>query len=78
MAATLDAGPSASLAREKRSRPSALFRASDDLGREVCRELYMRATSSGLDCYVTVLEWFGTNPTGCYIIPLCHFSRLRF
>jgi hypothetical protein len=29
--------------------------------------------SGGLDCYVAVLEWFGTDPTGCYIILLCHF-----
>jgi hypothetical protein len=34
--------------------------------------------SGGLDCYVAVLEWFGTDPTRFYIIQLCHFDRLRF
>jgi hypothetical protein len=70
MAATLDAGPSASLAMEKTHRVCQTF--SQIYGRT--NGLPHRAAWS----YVTVLEWFGTDPTGCYIIPLCHFSRLRF
>jgi hypothetical protein len=33
--------------------------------------------SGGFDCYVAVFEWFGTDPTRCYIILFRH-GRLTF
>jgi hypothetical protein len=58
--------------------PLRFFELLDDLGREICREPYIRATSSGLDRYVAIPEWFGTDATRCCIILLCHFGASDF